>query len=209
MAFRYVTSTRNDKQLPVNMGGPGGGAGAGGVGGPAGAGGPGAGGTNNNNNNNYVGEYILVGQEIGRGSFANVYLARSPSSGRLVAVKSVLREKLNRKLAENLESEIAILKRIQHDHIVGLLDIVKTDRHIHLIMEYCSMGDLSAYIKRKGIITDSHQSSPAPSPPSFNPLAGPLGGLAEFVVRHFLRQLASAMEFLRAHSLIHRDLKPQ
>ncbi|RKO83686.1 kinase-like domain-containing protein, partial [Blyttiomyces helicus] len=63
-----------------------------------------------------------------------------------------------------------------------------TEKHIHLIMEYCSLGDLSNYIKRK---------------------AGLAGGLNEFVLRHFLRQLASAIGFLRANSLIHRDLKPQ
>ena len=42
----------------------------------------------------------------------------------LVAIKSTLREKLNRKLAENLESEIKILKGIRHENIVSLLDIV-------------------------------------------------------------------------------------
>ncbi|KAJ3278316.1 Serine/threonine-protein kinase [Borealophlyctis nickersoniae] len=149
-----------------------------------------------------VGDYI-VGSEIGRGSFATVYMAKSVSTGQTVAVKSVLREKLNRKLAENLESEIKILKGIQHEHIVALLDIVKTTKHIHLIMEYCSLGDLSTFIKHKGHIPG------APGESKWGSIAGPWGGLNEAVVLHFLRQLASAMEFLRAHSLIHRDLKPQ
>lgn len=35
------------------------------------------------------------------------------------------------------------------------------------------------------------------------------GGLNEVVVRHFLKQLASAMEFLRERDFIHRDVKPQ
>lgn len=39
-----------------------------------------------------------------------------------------------------------------------------------------------------------------------NPLAG---GLNEVVVRHFLKQLASALEFLRDNNYIHRDVKPQ
>jgi serine/threonine-protein kinase ULK/ATG1 len=41
-------------------------------------------------------------------------------------------------------------------------------------MEYCSMGDLSQYIKRK---KGKHISR------------GPAGGLSEDVVRHFLKQL--------------------
>ena len=37
----------------------------------------------------------------------------------------------------------------------------------------------------------------------------PAGGLHEVIVRHFLQQLASALEFLRNRNLIHRDVKPQ
>ena len=39
-----------------------------------------------------------------------------------------------------------------------------------------------------------------------NPAAG---GLNEVIVRHFLKQLASALEFLRQKNFIHRDVKPQ
>lgn len=35
------------------------------------------------------------------------------------------------------------------------------------------------------------------------------GGLNEVIVRHFLKQLASALEFLRTRNYIHRDVKPQ
>ncbi|KAF9997453.1 Serine/threonine-protein kinase, partial [Modicella reniformis] len=63
-------------------------------------------------------------------------------------------------------------------------------------MEYCSQGDLSQFIKKRG------NGFPSLPPP-------PGGGLHEVVVRHFLKQLASAMEFLRSNNLIHRDLKPQ
>lgn len=37
----------------------------------------------------------------------------------------------------------------------------------------------------------------------------PGGALNEVVVRHFLKQLASALKFLRDRNLIHRDIKPQ
>jgi serine/threonine protein kinase len=39
-----------------------------------------------------------------------------------VAIKAVIRGKLTAKLLENLESEIAILKRITHRNIVELKD---------------------------------------------------------------------------------------
>ncbi|KAI8334631.1 kinase-like domain-containing protein [Chlamydoabsidia padenii] len=61
-------------------------------------------------------------------------------------------------------------------------------------MDYCTMGDLSQYIKRIR---------------SAKATRGPLGGLPENTVRHFLQQLASALRFLRSQNLVHRDIKPQ
>ena len=40
-----------------------------------------------------------------------------------VAVKAISRERLNKKLQENLESEISILRDVQHTNIVKLFEI--------------------------------------------------------------------------------------
>lgn len=66
--------------------------------------------------------------ELGRGSFAVVYLASNstyPPSHvlHLAAIKVVSKDKLNKKLLANLEGEISIMKRLRHDHIVGLLSM--------------------------------------------------------------------------------------
>lgn len=116
------------------------------------------------------------------------------------------RHKLSRKLLENLESEIQILKKLNHPHIVALNDCRKTDKYIHIIMEYCSVGDLSVVIKKRDRMASLHPSLETlvrdyPPPPG--------GGLHEVVARHFLKQLASALEYLRKDGLVHRDVKPQ
>ncbi|RFU34627.1 hypothetical protein B7463_g1708, partial [Scytalidium lignicola] len=157
-----------------------------------------------------TGERITVGSfvvedEIGKGSFASVFRGRHKSTGALVAVKSVNLSKLNKKLKENLYCEIEILKGLHHPHIVALIDCRETTSHIHLVMEFCELGDLSYFIKKRDRLGDNPalrdmvRKYPMPS----------AGGLNEVVVRHFLKQLASAMEFLRNRNFIHRDIKPQ
>ncbi|KAI5811463.1 putative serine/threonine protein kinase [Peziza echinospora] len=126
-------------------------------------------------------------------------------TNRIVAIKSVMRAKLNRRLLENLESEISILTSLKHPHITRLKECIKSRAHIHLVMEFCSMGDLAGFIKNREKFSSqpgmSQFANLYPSPPG--------GGLHEVIVRHFLKQLASALAFLRAKQLIHRDLKPQ
>ena len=113
--------------------------------------------------------------------------------------------KLNKKLKENLYSEIHILKGLHHPHIVALIDCQETSAHIHLVMEFCQLGDLSYFIKKRDTLSrheaTKHMIEKYPNPVS--------GGLNEVIVRHFLKQLASALEFLRSRNFIHRDVKPQ
>ncbi|GAA6042868.1 hypothetical protein JCM8097_007200 [Rhodosporidiobolus ruineniae] len=166
-----------------------------------------------------IGPY-LIGDEIGRGSFATVYRGERFDTHGAVAIKSVIRSKLTVKLLENLESEISILKRITHRNIVELKDCLKTDTHIYLIMDFCSAGDLSIYIRKRGdlpSLTASNQGllpdaarRKEPLDPSRVLYPHPKeGGLNETIVRCFLGQLVDALRFLRAQNVIHRDIKPQ
>lgn len=122
-----------------------------------------------------------------------------------VAIKSVDLHKLNRKLKENLYSEIHILKTLHHPHIVALIDCKEDSAHIHLIMEFCELGDLSYFIKKRDTL-HRHDTTADMIRKYPNPAAGALN---EVIVRHFLKQLASALQFLRARNFIHRDVKPQ
>ncbi|ODV67606.1 Pkinase-domain-containing protein [Hyphopichia burtonii NRRL Y-1933] len=149
-----------------------------------------------------------VGQEIGKGSFATVYKCINNKTHASVAIKSVVRSKLkSKKLIANLEIEISILKTMKHPHIVGLLDYNQSKSHFHLVMDYCSMGDLSYFIRKRDQLIKTHPVISSlleryPSPEGSH-------GLNETLVLHFLKQLSSALEFLRSKSLVHRDIKPQ
>ncbi|KAJ2066107.1 Serine/threonine-protein kinase [Coemansia sp. S2] len=140
-----------------------------------------------------IGDYEL-GAQIGRGSFATVYRGVNKRTNSLVAIKSVVRSSLTRRLLENLETEINILRTVKHESIVELFDCLKSRNHIHLVMEYCSLGDLAGYMRKR----KEHAA-----------LRNEYGGLSMHIVRSFVSQLGSAMLFLRSRDVIHRDIKTQ
>ena len=72
-------------------------------------------------------------------------------------------------------------------------------------MEFCELGDLSYFIKKRDTLS-RHDTTRDMIRKYPNPAAG---GLNEVIVRHFLKQLASALDFLREGNFIHRDVKPQ
>lgn len=146
-----------------------------------------------------------VGSKIGKGSFASVYVGTHKSSGAAVAIKSVELGKLKGKVKDNLYSEIKILEKLRHPHIVALHECVETPTHINLMMEYCLLGDLSLFIKKRDMLS----TNPATHDMARKYPNTPNAGLNEVIIRHFLKQLASALEFLRRLDLVHRDVKPQ
>lgn len=140
-----------------------------------------------------IGDYEL-GPQIGKGSFATVYKATYRKTNSLVAIKSVVRSSLTRRLLENLETEINILRTVKHPSIVELIDCLKSRNHIHLVMEYCSLGDLASYMRKR-------KEYPA--------LRNEYGGLKMDISKYFVSQLGEAMLFLRSRDIIHRDIKTQ
>ncbi|CCK71183.1 serine/threonine protein kinase ATG1 KNAG_0G01250 [Huiozyma naganishii CBS 8797] len=156
------------------------------------------------------GGVYVVEKEIGKGSFAVVYRGHfARDAHRQIAIKAVSRSKLkNRKLLENLEVEIAILKKIKHPHIVGLVDCERTGTDFYLIMEYCALGDLTFLIKKRKELVKNHpllrkvfEKYP---PPNEN-----RNGLHSAFILNYLQQLACSLKFLRSKNLVHRDIKPQ
>ncbi|CAI5722964.1 unnamed protein product [Peronospora destructor] len=136
-----------------------------------------------------IGDYVVT-SKLGSGSFAVVYKGYHKTSKLPVAIKALSLHKLNRKLLENLEMEIAILRQIDHPNVVKLYDIKKTDKHMYLILEYCAGGDLQQFVRRQ----EQKEGQKV---------------VAEDVARHFLHELAKGMQCLWERNLIHRDLKPQ
>ncbi|XP_051579836.1 serine/threonine-protein kinase ULK3-like isoform X2 [Myxocyprinus asiaticus] len=129
-------------------------------------------------------DFILT-EKLGSGTYATVYKAyRKTDSREAVAVKVVSKKSLNKTSMENLLTEIEILKTVRHPHIVQLKDFLWDGDNIYLILEWCSGGDLSSFIRSRRI-------------------------LPERVARRCLQQIACALQFLHEKNISHLDLKPQ
>lgn len=136
-------------------------------------------------------------------TYANLTFLQTKKS--YAAVKAVQIPKLTKKLRENLQSEIQILKKLRHPHIVQLFVCTQTPTHFYLVMEYCQLSDLSQFMKKR------HQLPNYPETANiFQKYPNPEhGGLNEVLSRHFIKQVLSALLYLRGHNYIHRDIKPQ
>src|SRR5882762_8373245 len=82
-----------------------------------------------------AGRYEL-GDEIGRGGMATVYLARDLRHDRLVAVKVLPPELATSIAAERFLLEIRTAAQLLHPHILGLIDSGDADGVLYYIMPH-------------------------------------------------------------------------
>jgi len=85
---------------------------------------------------------------------------------------------------KSIRREIKIMKRINHPHIAKLYDVIETQTQVVLVMEYVSGGSTHGYLKQK-----------------------PNRRLEEVHARRIFSQLISALEYLHAKCIAHRDIK--
>ncbi|XP_055323910.1 serine/threonine-protein kinase ULK3 [Sitodiplosis mosellana] len=128
-------------------------------------------------------DYELL-EIIGSGSYSVVHRAKHKETKLSFAIKCVAKANLSKSSTDNLLREIKLLKTLKHKHIVEMIDFRWDEKSIYIIMELCDAGNLSTYIKR-------HCTLP------------------ETTCKFFMKQLASAMQYMRSNNISHFDLKPQ
>jgi tRNA A-37 threonylcarbamoyl transferase component Bud32/pimeloyl-ACP methyl ester carboxylesterase len=125
-----------------------------------------------------------VERELGVGGMATVYLARDVKHDRHVAIK-VLRPELATSLGpERFLREIHIVAKLQHPHILGLIDSGEADGNLYYVMPYVTGESLRTRLARDGELP-----------------------IAEAV--WVLREIADALAHAHAQQIIHRDIKPE
>ncbi|KFY64661.1 hypothetical protein V496_03116 [Pseudogymnoascus sp. VKM F-4515 (FW-2607)] len=154
----------------------------------------------------HIGPWHL-GKTLGKGATARVRMAKHSVTGQPAAVKIVQKKSAqlsqagslaslnkkdakvkdageNRRMPYGIEREVAIMKLIEHPHIMKLYDIWENRTEIYLVLEYCDDGELFDHISRCGLLPEDE------------------------AMRYF-RQLMSAVSYCHQFNICHRDLKPE
>ncbi|KAK6121649.1 hypothetical protein DH2020_044609 [Rehmannia glutinosa] len=126
-----------------------------------------------------------LGKLLGCGAFAKVYHARDVATGQSVAIKVVNKSRLNNNaiLMANIKREISIMRRLRHQHIVKLFEVMATRGKIYFVLEFVKGGELFAKVAK--------------------------GRFSEDLGRKYFQQLISAVSYCHLRGVYHRDLKPE
>lgn len=62
-----------------------------------------------------------------------------------VIEKKIFANKFNFK---NIQSEVDIMKKVNHPNIVRMLDIYQTNNNMYMVTECCEEGDLCSHLKK-------------------------------------------------------------
>ncbi len=128
---------------------------------------------------------FAVQGKLGQGGMASVYLAFDDVTGTQVAIK-ILHPHLrsDEMVVQRFRREIAAARRIAHENVIAIFDLLTTDDAVALVLEYHAGADLKRIVRRNGPLPNDQVLSVA-------------------------RQVLAGLGAAHAHGVVHRDLKPQ
>ena len=130
-----------------------------------------------------LGDQYDIRGEVGRGGMAHVFLAHERKHDRRVALK-VMRPEVGAVYGrERFAQEVRVAARLNHPHILGLIDSGEVDGLLYYVMPFIDGETLRERLDREGA------------------WSGPRA-------LQLLRQIAEALEHAHSKGVIHRDLKP-
>eukprot|EP00127_Corallochytrium_limacisporum_P003865 Clim_evm79s153 gene=Clim_evmTU79s153 len=145
------------------------------------------------NGEKYVNQYRILGT-ISIGTHGTVKLCQD-HTGQLYALKALVRPQRRRgsmltrarRTDEDILMEIAIMKRLFHEHIVCLHEVIDDpeERKIYMILDFLSQGH---------ICYEAEDGSPV---------------LSEQEAKNYFVQLIHGLLYVHSQGVLHRDIKPE
>jgi TolB-like protein/tetratricopeptide (TPR) repeat protein len=126
----------------------------------------------------------VIERELGRGGMATVYLARDLKHSRPVALKILLPELAVVLGPDRFQREIRFAARLQHPHILTVLDSGEAAGQLWFTMPYVEGESLRARLARERRLSVADALS-------------------------VLQDVAQALAYAHRHGVVHRDIKPE
>lgn len=131
-----------------------------------------------------IGKYEL-GKTLGKGTFSKVKYGVDVETNAAFAIKIIDKQQLAKEhMEEQLKREIAIMKHLKHENIVQLKEVLQTAKHIYIVLELVTGGELFDRIV---------------AAKRFDENTG----------RKYFQQLILAIYYCHQQGIAHRDLKPE
>jgi serine/threonine protein kinase len=118
--------------------------------------------------------------DLGIGGCGRVFLAKEEKSDHLVAIKQLNNQ--DKAKQESIIHEMQMIARFNHPNIVGYKHYFIQDELLYIVMEYCSLGSLSAMMRDKKTTST--------------------------FVWKWLDTLTQTLQFVHEKKIIHHDIKP-
>ena len=120
-----------------------------------------------------------LGAKLGVGSFGVVHMGMDTMTGTLMAVKTF---QMKRAVMKDVRREVELLRSLKHKNIVRYYGAEMDKTHLHVFQEWVPAGCVSSMLCRFGCF-----SMP--------------------VIRSYLSQTLSGLNYLHANHILHRDIK--
>ena len=127
---------------------------------------------------------FLIGEELGRGAYGQVFKGMDAHTGDVVAIKQISLSGVSQENLQSVMGEIDLLKTLNHKNIVKYIGSFKTRTHLYIILEFMENGSLSSVIK----------------PNRF-------GVFPESLVAIYIAQVLQGLVYLHDQGVVHRDIK--
>lgn len=126
--------------------------------------------------------YIIKNGNIGKGSYSKVYKGYHKVTKLEIAMKKIVFNTLNDNVKDKVISEINILQKMDHLHIIKLYEYKFEGNYIILITEYCKDKDLEVWIHKEKNIDE---------------------------IKNVIEQIVTGIEYMHNNHILHRDIKSQ